>query len=75
MNNNKIIEWLNKSRLIVVLYIVLVIIILFSIFSENIPNSMIEKFSQRTNDDADVTTQATNNSKRRGIRDACKTGS
>ena len=28
MNNNKIIEWLNKSRLIVVLYIVLVIIIL-----------------------------------------------
>lgn len=62
MNNNKIIEWLNKSRLIVVLYIVLVIIILFCIFSENISDSMIEKFSQGTNENSGVTTQSTNNS-------------
>ena len=47
MNNNKIIEWLNKSRLIVVLYIVLVIIILFCILSENMTNSVVEKFSGR----------------------------
>ena len=60
MNNNKIIEWLNKSRLIVVLYIVLVLIILFSIFNENIPDTIIEKFSQ-TNDSSGVTTQALNN--------------
>jgi hypothetical protein len=44
MNNNKIILWLNKSRLLVVLYIVLIIIILFSILGENIPNS-VEAFS------------------------------
>ena len=52
MNNNKIIQWLNKSRLLVVLYISLVIIILFSLFSENLPKSF-ENFS------GGVTTQVT----------------
>ena len=62
MNNNKIIEWLNKSRLIVVLYIILVIIILFCLFGENIPESL-ENFS------GGVTTQVSQESttKRRNM--------
>ncbi len=62
MNNDKIIQWLNKSRLIVVLYIILIIIILFFIFYENIPKDLsvnvLENFSGGSAD-TNVTTAST----------------
>ena len=63
MDNDSIKNWLNKSRLLVVLYIVLVIIILMCILGENMGLDKVEKFTDRPN----PTTSSSDSSENRNI--------